>query len=339
MRYKIHSNYNLAGGQHANHQLAYLLESIGEDASLVYPPNPETTTIVPLFQQKYGLTKFDNRDLLHDDPDIVHILPAGWGAAYLPFDKATNFCLKLKGNNPHKSKKVFWWLGIGPWQDWDRGGYDKEVNLEHPNLKKALHGCQSRTAYDFLIASGEIPQNQIFMLRDFTDPIFVPPDDSHIFNPNRQNKILYNGSKSIELTQKIIQACQNLDCEFIKLKDMTPEQIKELALNSKIYIDFSQHGGKDRLPREMASLGLSIITGSDGAAFNTVDVPVGQRKFRRAYNGEYNIESIKNLIELDLKDHNKAFFDPHLVKYRQSIREERQQALLDTRHMVELLSS
>lgn len=341
MRYKIHSSYGGSGGHHAMHQLCYMLDAVGEDASMVYPPEPEPLDINPLYKKRYELNKFENRNNLFDEPDIIQVLPANWGAAYLKFDKATKNCLNLKGSSQFKSKKVFWWLGVGGWQNWDVGGFETEIDLAHPNLKKAWHGCQSRTAYDFLVASGEIPLSQIFMLYDFTTDEYIVKNDSvlHQTFMYRENIVLYNGAKSRELTQKIIDSCTDLNCKFIKLEGMTTEQIRDLALKSKVYIDFGQHGGRDRLPREMASCGCIVLSGSDGAAFNTVDVPVGYRKFRRKYDGEYDLVAIKNAIEHDLKFFHESFFDPHLIKYREKIRNEKQEAILSVKNMVSILNS
>jgi len=323
------------------HQTAYILDGLGEDVALIYPPIQNIECVVPHYEFQYGLKRFETRPEVMDDPDIVHILPAGWGPAVLPFDKLTNSCLQPQGPKPFKSKKVMSWLGVGTWQDWDRGGYEKEVNLAHPNIKKAYHGCQSRTAYDFLIASGEVPPEQIFMLRDFTNPTFVAHDDSWLYQTfsARKNIVLYNGAKCKTLTQKIVEHCSNLDCEFKKLEGLTAQQIKDLALTAKVYIDFSQHGGKDRLPREMVSCGLTVITGCDGAAFNTVDVPNGQRKHRKAYDGEYILDEIKHNIEQDILNWELAFFDPVMVKYRQSVREEKLQAIEDCRNMIKILKT
>ena len=41
-----------------------------------------------------------------------------------------------------------------------------------------------------------------------------------------------------------------------------------------LYIDFGNHPGKDRLPREVALNGCCVITGRRGAAKNDVDIPI-----------------------------------------------------------------
>ena len=48
-------------------------------------------------------------------------------------------------------------------------------------------------------------------------------------------------------------------------------------LSSKIYIDFGEHPGMDRLPREAAINGLIVITNKAGAAFYKEDVGIKEK--------------------------------------------------------------
>ena len=47
---------------------------------------------------------------------------------------------------------------------------------------------------------------------------------------------------------------------------MTPEQVVDLMSESKVYIDFGNHPGKDRIPREAVINGCCVITGVRGSA-------------------------------------------------------------------------
>ena len=55
---------------------------------------------------------------------------------------------------------------------------------------------------------------------------------------------------------------------------MNREQLLETFQTSMLYIDFGNHPGKDRLPREAALNGCCIITGRRGAAKNDVDINI-----------------------------------------------------------------
>lgn len=66
--------------------------------------------------------------------------------------------------------------------------------------------------------------------------------------------------------------------------------MSNLLLKSKVYIDFGNHPGKDRIPREAAISGCCVITGLRGSAKYYEDVPI---------NNEYKIkDSEDNIIEI-----------------------------------------
>jgi hypothetical protein len=104
------------------------------------------------------------------------------------------------------------------------------------------------------------------------------------------NFVAYNPAKGYRFTKKLIQQCP--DIEFRSIADLPPEAVVETLLSAKVYIDFGNHPGKDRLPREAATCGCCVITGRRGAANNDIDIPIPpEYKF-----SETNIESIKKII-------------------------------------------
>ena len=65
-------------------------------------------------------------------------------------------------------------------------------------------------------------------------------------------------------------------------------------MESKVYIDFGNHPGKDRIPREAAISGCCIITGKRGSAKYKDDVYIEDEfKFN---DSEENIDSIISKI-------------------------------------------
>jgi hypothetical protein len=60
----------------------------------------------------------------------------------------------------------------------------------------------------------------------------------------------------------------------IALKDKSRDEIRDVLSQAKLYIDFGEHPGKDRLPREAAALGCCVLTNRRGAAANPVDVGI-----------------------------------------------------------------
>lgn len=178
----------------------------------------------------------------------------------------------------------------------------------HKNL--IVHLVQSRYADDYLRKRGVY--NRLY-LSDYINDIYFQPEPEK----TRKNVVLYNPKKGMDFTQKIILAAQ--DITFVPIEHMTNAQIVDLMQESKVYIDFGNHPGKDRLPREAAMCGLCIITGKRGAAQNNDDVRIPQKyKFD---DRPGNIPAIAACIRKCLEDyeHAKAEFDA----YRREIRAEK----------------
>ena len=62
---------------------------------------------------------------------------------------------------------------------------------------------------------------------------------------------------------------------------------------SKVYIDFGNHPGKDRIPREAAICGCCIITGKRGSANNKIDIAIKDK-----YKFEDRLSSIDQIHSL-----------------------------------------
>ena len=85
--------------------------------------------------------------------------------------------------------------------------------------------------------------------------------------------------------------------------------------SSKVYIDFGNHPGKDRIPREAATCGCLIVTGTKGAAANDYDVCI-PRKYKFDDKDE-NISKIVAQIQDLLENYSNYRKDYDL--YRKSI--------------------
>jgi hypothetical protein len=176
-----------------------------------------------------------------------------------------------------KIRKVIWWLSVDNF-------FLKQKEKKY-RLKKALfliesykftensnifHLAQSNYAIDFLHNKG-VSNSKIGYLSDFLNKTFLSGINEIELNSSlRKNVILYNPKKGIEITTKLIELLP--DYEWIPIVNLSPHEVKNLLLNSKIYIDFGTHPGKDRFPREAAICGCCVITGLRGSAnfFNDV---------------------------------------------------------------------
>jgi hypothetical protein len=96
---------------------------------------------------------------------------------------------------------------------------------------------------------------------------------------------------------------------------------------AKVYIDFGNHPGKDRIPREAAILGCCVITGKRGSAAFFEDVPIpDEYKFE---DKEKNIPKIIDKIKDCLENYEKRYED--FDYYREVIKNEPQKFIEDLR--------
>ena len=130
-------------------------------------------------------------------------------------------------------------------------------------MKNYYHFVQSEYAYRHLKDNN---LDSLF-LSDYLNP-------AHLVNSEtiKENIILYNPVKGIKITQKLIN--DNKDFKFVALENLTIREVQKLFQKAKLYIDFGNHPGKDRMPREAAMANCCVITGRKGSAGNENDIPI-----------------------------------------------------------------
>ena len=153
---------------------------------------------------------------------------------------------------------MIWWLSVDNFFVSD---------LSSPDIFSAAgfrHAYQSHYAKDFLEKKG---LDSIFPLFDYISiPISTPPQ--------KKDVVCYNPKKGFEVTEKIIEKLGNCFM-FRALEKMTGAEISSTLAESKIYIDFGAHPGKDRIPREAVLNDNIVLTSRKGAAAFFDDVPIG----------------------------------------------------------------
>lgn len=339
MRFKIHSNHRYTGGPDCVHQIAGALKRRGYYAAIVYPSgeNQEKKGMLPYYGNLYGIDTAESREENVDEPDTVQVLPANWGPDWWPMSEDTAHCIQPRCEDPYKSTKVFYWLGWVDWQLWQVGGWERPIDLKHKNMQRVYHACQSQLTYDKIIASGLIKKERVFFLRDQTMDVFRHSEDEIRQSlPDRKNIVLYNPAKSPENAEAIKAMCGDLDCSFVPLTGMSHADMAKAGMEAKVYIDFGSHPGREKIPREMASCGCTVITGSDGTANNPIDVPSGSRKFFRI-GGHYDWVAVKKQIMWDLENHQQAVDDLHMRHYRDMVRADKQQFENDVDGMLQTI--
>lgn len=302
----------VTGGPEALHQLCSELNNLGFDACMYYYVDDNICKKLEIEilseYSHYNVKKCPNyikniSDLNHEDNIIV--IPEIVDRDVFP--------------NNFKSKLVYWFLSC----NLDR----TERQYKDPSLLKYYIACQSQEIYDRIVKVGFLNKRKCFKLSDYTRQEFIHTDDN-LRSFDRKNFITFclkkKQSKSgLHHYEKIFNIMGDYQDNFIKIEGFSPEQIKNLGLKSKIYIDFGAHPGKDRVPREMASTGCVVITGNQNVAGNDIDVPLGKRKFvYDPITDSYDYEKIAEQIKYDLENYESAFNEQ--FHYRELIRKEKE---------------
>ncbi|MCL4546186.1 MAG: hypothetical protein M1576_00375 [Deltaproteobacteria bacterium] len=141
----------------------------------------------------------------------------------------------------------------------------------------------------------------------------------------KENIVIFNPKKGFEFTGKIIDSTQGI--KFIPLINMNRIEVINMLKKAKVYIDFGNHPGKDRLPREAAILRCCVITGKRGSAAFYEDIPIPDE-----YKFEDKKENIPKIICKILEcfgNYEKKYKD--FDYYREVIKQEPQKFVEDVK--------
>lgn len=252
----------LTGGPEALHQLGAAMREAGLDAAMVYVPlRPDNRT--PDKFLRYGVPV---RPRLEDDDDVVLVVG----------ETATEWVWRAR-----RAHVLIWWLSVDfhfkrpeKWSKrarlWLRERLPRNRAYAFQPHPRVHHAWQSEYARQFLLRRGVA---DALPLTDYIAPALTVPEDELPTAP-RRDVCLYNPRKGFAFTQQLIAACAGSGIEFLPLQGYTEAQLRGLFGTSKLYIDFGEHPGRDRIPREAAASGCVVVTGRRGSAANAIDVPL-----------------------------------------------------------------
>jgi len=258
----------VTAGPEALHQLAALLNQLGQPAAMVYHPfhqRAETPEVYLSYQVPV--------EHYQDTPGIFILFPEIMPVAALKVKVAT---------------AGIWWMSVNNYtcvryinRFRDKIRYLKNLLrgkrpwLGMSALKSLRHFAQSHYAYTYLQKHHITAQMLSDPIPYYTQPDYLTALASTQNSAPRDNIILYNPKKGWPTIKKLMRAFPQLS--FKPLQNLNRLQLAAAFLTAKIYVDFGHHPGKDRLPREAALHGACVITGLHGSAQNSVDIPIVDR--------------------------------------------------------------
>lgn len=296
----------VGGGAEALHQLGYYLRQAGLEAYVVY------YTYVGFFDAKpnkryeeYGAVVVKYEDVEDEK----------WNYVIAP--ENAPWCL----NGFHKARKCIWWLGLvasevymGSW--WYKAHYLKRRILGHSvfsarkllyNPKNCWHLCGSKYAY--LEVRNRFPKSVVEYMVEPISLDFLLMDNSNV-SQERESIVLYNPAKpSKRMSELLVRGKFN----YVPLEGLAPIGLAEMYKKSKLYVDFGEFGGPERMPKEAVYFGCNILVAKHNAASNDFDVAIPEKY--KVGDGE-DIERVERRIAdmLDNYEKQKSDFLPFKTK-------------------------
>lgn len=309
--YVVCPAHNRTGGLELLHQLVFTLNKFGADASIAYTNINSSNPINEAYKKyvdsyvEFSKIKDSSENLVIISEHQVELMDnfsnaevAIWWLSVDNYQKVYDYkvAYKLLG-----IKGVAWYIKNKRWK----------YKIKKINKKINYNFAQSYYAIDFLEKNNF---KNIYFLSDYinSDYLNVKINGDEV----RQNNVLYNPKKGLKFTNYLKKLDSTIN--WIPLINLTNSQVRDLLLISKVYIDFGNHPGKDRFPREAAICGCCVITGKKGSAGYFDDVPILPKyKFD---DSKINAESIIEKIHYCLENYNES--SEEFYEYRKMIANE-----------------
>ncbi len=252
----------------------------------------------------YGIDHARDMQEVDNDESMV-VVPEGLTLAIPMFQKASI---------------IVWWMSVDNYFK-ASGGSDKE----YIRKRASMHFVQSFYAKKF--TEKEFPNTPILWMTDYIRQehgAFLYPAEY------RQDIVLYNPAKGYETTKRVMEQINWI--QWIPISGRSVEEVVVLMQMAKIYVDFGNHPGRDRIPREAAANGCCVITNREGSAAYREDVPIADcYKFEQP---DKQIEEIDRLLHKICTDFSR--YQADFSEYRNWIKEERKRFAQEVKFFIDL---
>ena len=246
------------GGVELLYQFVDIANSVGVSAYVCHYPFSDQVNI-PEVYSRYNCKTLSRSEVQHSD---IIVLPEIYTYLSDEFSENVTYLWWLSVDNYNVSNTFRFQVAnrFLPW---------RFKSIGSPSFLDSFEGhlCQSQYSVDHLLQHGIKCD---FFVGDYINQVFVR-DIFSSCDDNRKDLVVFNPAKGIEQTSKIMSLSK---FKFCPIKDMTRTQIIDLLKSAKLYIDFGNHPGKDRIPREAAAMGCIVITNRRGSALNDLDIPI-----------------------------------------------------------------
>ena len=311
-----------SGGPELLHQLVYELTNLGFSAYMYYYGRINNTSPVHEAYLSYKNLFVDK--IIDNDKNIL-IVPE------------TNTKLLYDYSSV---QKVIWWLSVDNYLAFLNSKsvlkriikkclyktklYPRNI-YRFNNNEPVIHFVQSEYAKQWIKSKGI---ENAFFLSDYINKLFIEKQTKNV--NNKKDIVIYNPKKGLEFTKMIIAEAKEI--KFVPIENMKRDEVAYLFSTAKVYIDFGNHPGKDRMPREAAISGCCVITSKNGSAKFYEDVPIpNEFKF------DAKVRNIPSIVEKIRNCFNN--YETEIVKfenYREMIKNEQAKFIDDIKNIFRL---
>jgi len=320
--------YYETGGVELLHQLVYKINLIKEESAVICYEGTVLKTKHPTPKNYFKYTNGIYVTKVEDQQESIVIIPeifttmisdyffarvVVWWLSVDNFFKKTekiNADKKLSYKDYNIGFKYFLYMFLNIFNVKPNIAYNPFTEESLYNNKVILHAYQSEYARHFLENNKLLP---ILPLSDFLNSTFF---HDTIILEEKKDLILYNPAKGFEVTNVLIKEFSQYS--WVALENFTPSEMREVMKKSKIYVDFGNHPGKDRIPREAAVNGCVVITNKKGSAYNSKDIAIEEiYKLNTPISSKIEFKALVDNIFSDFENHFNAF-----QFYREKIKKE-----------------
>ena len=276
------------GGPESLHQLTSRLISFGLDAKILYCARVGelfdiNDPVAPALKKYHVPYTFDFADTSHN----VFVVP----------ESLTEHLYAVK-----RCRKILWWMSVNNY-------LENVLQLIRPCIENPL---AERVPKYFTFDDGGVDEHwaqseyvrQFLRLNGVTKSRSVETHMSQTFLSGaanvdfaaKKNFVAFNPRKAFDFTKRLIELAPEID--WRPIENMSPAQVRELLTAAKIYVDFGNFPGRERIPREAALSGCVIVTGRRGAAANDVDfnIPAEFKFDERTVEPQAVVDKIRDVL-------------------------------------------
>ena len=255
------------GGPESLHQLTSRLISFGLDAKILYcarvdEPFDINDPVAPALKKYHVPYTFDFADTSHN----IFVVP----------EPLTEHLYAVK-----HCRKILWWMSVNNYLEnilaLIRPCIDSPLTEAVPKyftFDKAgdvdEHWAKCEFVRQFLTLNG-VPAKKSRHVETYMNQTFFE-QAATIDLDAKKNCVAFNPRKGFEFTKRLIELAPEID--WRPIQNMSPAQVQALLAEAKGYIDFGEHPGRDRLPREATVSRCVVVTGRRGAAANDIDINI-----------------------------------------------------------------